>query len=702
MQNFDLGRATIEPQQPVVAGSYTTIVFTYTAGHPIDDTGCVKIVFRQIGDFGVPQFNDPAAPNYCTIRTTGDCSIIPRWDPKGHTRPWSRALFLLIFLGYLNTGEQIIVTFGDTSGGSSGWRMQSFCEETFEFKTLVDPIATYEFKELPKSPELSVVAGEAARIACIAPSRVQVNEAFTYYVKLEDRWGNPTHKPKKRTHPGFSETGLQTITANDETTGFSALSNPIDVLSEDRPLRLFWADFHGQSEETIGSNSIEDYFHFARDYGLLDISAHQGNDFQVTDEFWKKINRVTKACYEPGAFVTFPGFEWSGNTPLGGDRNVYFTSEGGEITRSCTDLLPDKHSVHKDSPTAEDLFDNLRKQQEPKSFAFAHVGGRYADLGMHDPEIEVAVEVHSAWGTFEWLVDEALTRGYRVGICANSDGHKCRPGASYPGASTFGSLGGLTCVIAEQLDRQHIFNALKARHFYATTGNRSLVEVTLETDDGRRGVMGGVIENGRATPLLSIRVVGTTPVESVEVRNGLETLETLRPYGEDHFGSRIKLIWGGAMVRGRGRNVSWDGALRVKDNTILGVQPINFWNADQPLESVGGDRLVWTSMTTGGIAGMILTLEKPDAGSLEVETLQKNVNCAVGSVGMEPKIWQCGGVQKRIEISRLPGRQSSCEYSFTLPVNGLRPGDNPIYIRMTQEDGHMAWTSPIYLVCPSS
>ena len=41
-------------------------------------------------------------------------------------------------------------------------------------------------------------------------------------------------------------------------------------------------------------------------------------------------------------------------------------------------------------------------------FAFAHVGGRYADLRMHDPAIELAVEVHSAWGTFEWLIEDAM------------------------------------------------------------------------------------------------------------------------------------------------------------------------------------------------------------------------------------------------------------------------------------------------------
>ena len=70
----------------------------------------------------------------------------------------------------------------------------------------------------------------------------------------------------------------------------------------------------------------------------------------------------------------------------------------------------------------------------------AHVGGRYADIKYaHDGALETAVEVHSAWGTFEWLVRDAFEKGFRVGIVANSDGHKGRPGACYPGASFFGS-----------------------------------------------------------------------------------------------------------------------------------------------------------------------------------------------------------------------------------------------------------------------
>jgi hypothetical protein len=699
MQHIETGSASIQPPGPVVAGSFQHIIFTYTAGHPIDDTGYLKLVFRHVGDFGTPQFDNPTAANYCTVTTNGDCCIEPRWDPKGHTRPWGQSLFLKIMSGFLKRGEKIVIIFGDRTGGSPGWQIQTFCEHSFEFKTLVDPIATYEFKEIAESPTLRIVPGQSSRAVCIAPSQVIINKDFYYFLKLEDQWGNPTEIPLKIHHTGFSQMGIKTISIRDEKTELQAESNPIEILEEDEPLHPYWADFHGQSEETIGSNSIKDYFVFARDYALFDIAGHQGNDFQISDDFWETINETTRNFYLPDSFVTFPGYEWSGNTPLGGDRNIYFRSEGGQISRSCTDLIPEKHSAYANSPTVVELFEKLRGQTTG-AFAFAHVGGRYADITMHDNDIELAVEIHSNWGTFEWLLEDALKMGYRIGICANSDGHKGRPGASYPGARKFGSLGGLTCVLAARLERESIFDALKARHCYATTGNRSLVKVYITMDNGQRAIMGDIVSYVYGKVLLSVNITGTAPIESVEIRNGLDTVGTFRPYDNNDtcHGKRLKIVWSGAELRGRARMVSWDGTLQLSGNTILSARALNFWNRHHPLKLIDGNRLEWESITTGGVAGIILTLEEANTGQFEIETAQGKVSIDVNSIGIKPKTWNYGGLNKKLEIYRLPDNKSSTEISFKLPISIFHKGDNPIYVRMMQEDGHMAWSSPIYLI----
>ena len=702
MQSLKLGAAAIDLREPVVAGAYRTVAYTYTAGHPIDDSGCLKIVFRSVGDFGIPQFDKPAAPNYCRVSTSGDCRVQPRWDSKGHTRPWGRALYIKVLGGFLNTGEQITVIFGDPSEGSPGWQIQTFCEDTFEFKTLVDPIATYEFKELPTSPVLKIVAGQPVRAVCIAPSQVETNTPFSACLKLEDRWGNPTAQVHSITHPGFPEPGVRRIAAEDHTTDLTARSNPIQVVAGPQRVHPYWGDLHGQSEETIGSNSIDSYFAFARDTARLDMTAHQGNDFQVTDELWETINDTAERYYAPGSFVTFPGYEWSGNTPLGGDRNIYFTGKGGRIVHSCTDLLPDKQSGYEIAPTVEELFTTLGKQRQPQAFAFAHVGGRYADLSMHDENIELAVEVHSAWGTFEWLVDDALRRGYRIGICANSDGHKGRPGASYPGAKKFGSYGGLTCVLAQGLTREAIFEALQSRHFFATTGNRCLVDVSLLSETGIEAVMGDVVSDIEGLPMLRVSVIGTAAVESVEVRNGTESVATLRPYGQKDLTNRVKVVWRGAEVEGRERLSTWDGQLSVQGNTILNVEPINFWNASEQPRWLGGSTVVWHSITTGGLTGLVLTLEDPLSGTLKLETTQANADCPVADIQLAPQIWPCGGLGKQIEVYRLPREQHALEFTFAIALDNLHSGDNPMYVRVTQEDGHMAWTSPIYIQVPDT
>lgn len=696
--NMNLGSARIVPRGRVTAGSLTTIRFTYRVGHPIDDTGSVKVAFRYAGDFGVPQFTDPEALNYCSVKTTGDCRIEPRWDPKGHTRPWGRTLMLKVMGGYLDTGDTLTVVFGDTNGGSPGWRMQTFCEDSFEFKTLVDPIASYQFKELPESPVLKIVPGRAVRALCVAPSQVELGKAFSFYVKEEDAWGNPVRRPIRLRHSGFKRAGIKRVRGRAPGSGLSAVSNPIAVAAGSPDFPRFWADLHGQSEETIGTNTIEDYFRFARDFALVDAAAHQGNDFQIDDAFWKKINRVTRHYYKPGSFVTFPGYEWSGNTPLGGDRNVWYTSEGGPIIRSSLELLPGRRSDFPTAGTADELFENLRGQSNPSPFFCAHVGGRYADLKSHDPGREVAVEVHSAWGTFEWMIDEALKRGYRVGVSANSDGHKGRPGASYPGAGKFGSLGGLTCYLARRLDRRSLLEAMRSRRFYGTTGNRPLIDFTaMDEASGRSVQMGAVLKSGGGPVLIRASVAGTGPVEQVQIRTAQGAVKTFFNEGEDDLGARIKITWSGARVRGRDRMVCWDGRLKVIGNSILDTQGINFWNSEAQPRSIGGNGVEWGSVTTGGVAGLILRLRRPNAGRLEIETAQGRVSVDLKEIERSGRTWDYGGVARQLKVARLPDKPLLSTMRVSHRMEKLKKGDNPIYMHVVQEDGHMAWTSPVYV-----
>ena len=90
---------------------------------------------------------------------------------------------------------------------------------------------------------------------------------------------------------------------------------------------------HGQTGETVGSGTMEEYFSFGRDVAAIDFISHAANAFQVTKAIWSKLQRVTIDFHEPGKFVTYLGYEWSGNPGAGGDHNVYYLKDNQQIHR---------------------------------------------------------------------------------------------------------------------------------------------------------------------------------------------------------------------------------------------------------------------------------------------------------------------------------------------------------------------------------
>ena len=320
------------PPRPLEAGAFASLTLTYTAGYfGIDDTGSLKIVHRFASDMGKMQFADPQGWNYVTAEASNGAVLELRYDQKGNLRPWDKTLSIRVQRGFLREGERIIVRIGDTRHGSPGIRMQTFTEPTFEFKVLVDAFATYNFVELPEQPFIPVVAGPAVLYKAVLPTGRRVGQAFTFGFKGEDKWGNPSHQisgrytleasvpvqglpPHIDVDMGSLSTaidGLQVmqpgelrITVRDAQGAAVCQSNPLRVSDADT-LLPYWADLHGQSEETIGTNSARELMVFARDCAFLDAMSHQGNDFQITTPFWQELNRLSREFNVDGRFIMF-------------------------------------------------------------------------------------------------------------------------------------------------------------------------------------------------------------------------------------------------------------------------------------------------------------------------------------------------------------------------------------------------------------
>ena len=156
-----LGTAVLDKSGAFDAGSYQSFTLTYTAGRfGIDDSGSLRIAFRFATDQSNPQFVDGTAPNFTQVEASNNAILEARFDPKGNIRPWDRTLQIKVVKGFMKEGDTITVRFGVTDQGSPGMRLQTFCESRFEFRVLVDPIATYNFQTLPDQPAIQIAPGE--------------------------------------------------------------------------------------------------------------------------------------------------------------------------------------------------------------------------------------------------------------------------------------------------------------------------------------------------------------------------------------------------------------------------------------------------------------------------------------------------------------------------------------------------------------
>jgi uncharacterized protein DUF3604 len=718
-----IGRAWITPATPVVVGAWGTWTVTYEVGaYGYDERARLKISWRFASDWGTPQFTDPTGANYTTVRIETKCETAVAgiaFEPRGQVRPWFKTLAVAVADGSLYPGDRIHVTVGDRSGGGPGSRAQTFRERGCEWRVFVDPFGTELYATLPDSPQLDVVGGALHRLVVVTPTTVRPGEPFDALVKAEDLWGNPCERfdgtvtlagavdglPREIRFTNGNVAvarlpGLRLATPGAETRiaarhgENAAESNLIRALAPGEP-KTFWGDLHGQTRATVGTGTIEEYFAFGRDVALLDMMCHQANDFQVTEAEWQHLRRTIDRFHEDGRCVIFVGYEWSGMTPGGGDRNVMYRGDVASLHRSSHAEVDDMSDAATDCFPVTSLFTELEGRDDV--MLIPHIGGRYADIvGFHHPALERVVELYSDWGRFEWLLEDALRSGYKVGVVANSDGHKGRPGASHPGASTFGAYGGLTCVLAESLTREAIFDAIRQRRCYATTAAQR-IHVTL----GVNGLPMGA--EGRADGPVRIvgRVVGTSTLERVDVFRGLDLVRTISPYTAASFdgSARYRVAWAGSRVRGRDRLTRWDGSLELSAGRIVDAVPFAMENPEKGIVARTPSRIAWISNTTGDDDGVDLTLEAPADAVVRLRTPVIDLDVRLGDLADGvTRTFGAGGVDLRVFMRRLPARDLTPELAIDVTDEAPPRGACHAYwLRATQEDGAQAWTSPVYL-----
>jgi hypothetical protein len=686
----------------VRAGELVTWSLRVTVRQGLPAGTRLGIARRWPSDWGTPQCVDRQAPDYLVVKASGGGSIGIHTERHGAWHPFDHALLLDI--------AQPLAAKGWLDLSFVRARVQTFVEERSPFSVrLRRPGDTAWFEIALLTTE--VIGCAPQRLVATAPSIVAPGQTFAVHVRAEDKWGNPASDVDLdlviedtgalgrvlsasgswvAIPTSLAQTGVYRLSVRDATGRFVARSNPIRCAES--MSRVFWGDIHAQSAIGCGAQTLEAYFRFARDFAAVDFASHQANCFLVSNEEWCETQNGTARFNQDGKFVALLGVEWSGSMDVGGDHNLYFPGDAAALRRSSHKYLADRSDVETDLPHVTDLHDHYR---ETDTLMAVHVGGRTSNLAWHEPTTERLLEVHSTHATSEWFLFEALRRGYRLGVTGGSDGVDGRPGASHPGRMAVRNLrGGLTAVMMPRLARADLWQALNARCTYATTGERILL--AFEAD----GASFGESVRGTGRARFTIGVEGTAALRAVELFRGTEgvfaaTIAAIDPTPSDE----IRVAWRGASGPGNWEKARmvWDGHLEVGAGRIMAARG---WALDTAAEGIVAQtpmRIDWRSITAGDWDGIVLKLEETAQTTLRFVSapLDFELNLAQLAKGRVERTMR--DPAREVTIERLPRVPAGMHWAGTWQDTSAPAGDHAYWLRVSQEDGAYAWSSPIYV-----
>ncbi|MEM9556857.1 MAG: DUF3604 domain-containing protein [Acidobacteriota bacterium] len=537
-------------------------------------------VFLQVSPFwgwSSPQVRAPSAPGYTRVTTdaegvTLDLAVLDQGLLAA--RIGGRALA---------AGETLRFVYG---AGAAGAVADRYAERGERFWVAVDGDGDGVRGVLESSPRLDVAPGPPARLVAFVPSTARPGETLRARLSLLDLGGSalfgaaalgsgvdsialPLQLRLERLDSAadgdawreapsgmpaevrLDAEGLASVDftvdvpgifrlhalSGDRRPAFEAVSNPLLVAPA--PRRIVWGDLQNHSNASDGTGRPEDLLRYARDVAALDVMAltdhdHWGMLFLARHPaLWRALQETTERFHDPGRFVTVRGYEWT--SWLYGHRHVLFWDPYGPTVDE-----PIFSSVDEATDHPRELWDALAALGPARrilTIAHHRAGGPIAiDWSIApDPRFEPVTELVSVHGSSEaadsphriyravpgHFVRDALARGYRLGLLGSSDGHDGHPGLGHLGPG----VSGLAGIHAEELTRPAVYDALRARDVYATSGTRIILRAVYGgwamgsevpvVDGAALSAAGGVdaIPAGH----LFVQVVGTAPVERLDV-----------------------------------------------------------------------------------------------------------------------------------------------------------------------------------------
>lgn len=318
--------------------------------------------------------------------------------------------------------------------------------------------------------------------------------------------------------------------------------------------QVYFGDIHTHSGEVdagegkgCGMGTREANYGYARGPGGLDFYALTDHEYQIDPDRVDAYLGLADQHNEDGRFVCLPAFEHT--NALFGHRNVYFRGPGGTVVNANKKGGgPTFEPSQCVSP--EELWKALEATGTPFITVPHHPSATShpMNLEIYNHEYDRLFEIYSCWGSSEYYGDfprgvsdrfrsggfqAAMRRGLRYGVIGSADGHDGHPGnAQSPLVKhhhIFHFCGsGRAAVLAKELTREAVFDALHERRCYATTGTPIVLSFNVNN-----AIMGSelpALPSGRK-PRLTVRCQGTNGIDHIRIVKNGEVIRTLPGHG---------------------------------------------------------------------------------------------------------------------------------------------------------------------------
>ena len=721
---------------PFVAGSLATITQTWTAGsRGIAPGGGVWVARHFNTVYGAFQTDDPAGQDYVTVTTSDadavfEAETIMARGPHGGFRAPEPAVAFRVTGGAVDPGETVTVTYGDTSGGGPGLRVTTVSGEHVPMPLYVDIDGSGDWFMLPLQP-FEIVGAKATGVHGFAPSVVAAGEPFEVSVRAEDDWYNRATGDI----PGFevwvdgavaatTEAGAEPIQAVELTIdevgphwidlrsmdgALVGEANPI-LVEEAPERRIYWGDTHGHSGYAEGIGTVDYFMRFARDDARLDYVTHSEHDTALDEAEWRLMRDTVSQYDAPGQFIPYLGYEWTVRAWTGGGHhNVLFRTTAGRERVSALEY-----------PTLSSLYQGLREKHDPADVVVIPHAHNPGDARNSDPVLEPLIEVMSMHGTFEWFIRNYLGNGHQVGFVAASDDHLSHPGYAAPSRNSLAQRGGLGAVLAPERSRDAIFDGMKARRTYATTGDRIILDVSLN------GAGMGERTAFATERTVRGRVIGTAAIDTVTVfKNDVpiwsrEHLTATGAAAESSTALHLSfhsdatpLHWGDPPRGWR----HWQGTLTLLGGTVADARLTDEANPNWQYLERDGNEVRFHTITRGDASTIVLTVtDLSDEAMVDIRLDETRETGSAPPIYRPPVTIAATGVQlpvaqtvagavratmpipdydDYVELRRVGAGVRDVAFEFT-DTSTPRQGDY-YYVRVLQANDAGAWSSPIWV-----